>query len=137
MCAPDLSCHVARTEQYWHIVLIDQTRRSRCCGRDRQYTRTGAASYILRASARFLATGPDASHCDGKRAVELAKKTVANAVECEFKLAMTEQQKAIEKLKAEESPNKDDTQNARSRVSSETYVIDNHDSWPSDALSGR
>jgi hypothetical protein len=69
--------------------------------------------------------------------VELAKKTVANAVECEFELAMTEQQKAIEKLKAEESPNKDDTQNARSRVSSETYVIDNHDSWPSDALSGR
>lgn len=42
-CAPELSGQVARAEQYWHIVLIDYTRRSRCYSRDRQRTRTGAA----------------------------------------------------------------------------------------------
>ena len=69
-----------------------------------------------------------ARYRDGKRTVELAKKAVANLVQCEFELAMTEQGKAIEKLKAEEAPNKDDTQKARSRICSETDVIDNHDS---------
>ena len=42
-CAPDLSGQVAGAEQYWHVVIIDYTRRSRCYSRDRQRTRTGAA----------------------------------------------------------------------------------------------
>jgi hypothetical protein len=51
----------------------------------------GPPPYILRASAYFLATCPDARYRDEKRAVELAKKAVANAVECEFELAMIAQ----------------------------------------------
>jgi tetratricopeptide (TPR) repeat protein len=83
--------------------------------------------------AKFRASCPEAKYRDGKKAVALAKKAIekagkdadweysdalamAYAEASDFELAVAEQRKAIELLKAEKLPDKDDIKKAEERL---------------------
>lgn len=84
----------------------------------------------LNSLAWLKATCPDAKFRDGKQAVELAKKVIAvdSSWHCfdtlaaayaengDFELAVTEQRKAIEKLKVENPPDAEELKKAEARL---------------------
>ncbi|MGL6076039.1 MAG: tetratricopeptide repeat protein [Fimbriiglobus sp.] len=89
--------------------------------------------WIHRNYAKFRANCPEAKYRDGKKAVELAKKAVekagkdtdwqyadalamAYAEASDFELAVAEQRKAIEMLKAEKAPDVEDLKQAEARL---------------------